>query len=93
MPPPPADLGGVVNHKRDKLAENQDIWLTPHTLRNVKNRGFRTFLSILAGLAVIYLGSSQPDGSHQVTNALLVLGGITALIVWNLTKPTNKPVS
>ncbi|MFC7546687.1 hypothetical protein [Plantactinospora sp. GCM10030261] len=51
-------------------------------------------MSILAGLAVIYLGSGQEDGSHQVTNALLVIGGLAGLIVWNLTRPTtNKPVS
>lgn len=59
----------------------------------MKNRGFRTFVSILAGLAVIYLGSKQRDGSHHVSNAVLVLGVVAAIIVWNLTKSSDKPVS
>ncbi|MFB9238332.1 hypothetical protein ACFFWC_22705 [Plantactinospora siamensis] len=53
----------------------------------MKNRGLRTFLSILAGLAVIYLGSNQRDGSHRVSNTLLLVAAAAALVVWQLTKP------
>ncbi|ASW57704.1 hypothetical protein [Plantactinospora sp. KBS50] len=53
----------------------------------MKNRGLRTLLSVLAGLAVIYLGSDQRDGSHRVSNALLLVAAGAGLIVWQLTKP------
>jgi hypothetical protein len=54
----------------------------------VNNRGLRTFLSILAAVAVIYFGSRPHDGKG-VTNAVVVLAIVAAVTVWFLTKPGN----
>ncbi|RKR93202.1 hypothetical protein BDK92_7723 [Micromonospora pisi] len=59
-------------------------------MNRVKNKGLRTFLSVLAGLAVIFFGTSDGRG---VTNAILALAVVAALIVWHLTKPGNTSVS
>jgi hypothetical protein len=48
-------------------------------------------VSILVGLAIIYFGSANRDG-HRVTNSVLILASVGALIVWFLTKPSaNTP--
>ncbi|MGW0432791.1 amidophosphoribosyltransferase [Micromonospora sp. NPDC003197] len=50
-------------------------------------------MAFAAGLAVIYFGSRPPEGAG-VTNALVVLGILAAVLVWFLTKPKpDKPVS
>lgn len=61
----------------------------------VNNKGLRTFLSVGTGIAVIFFGSRpSADGSGGITNALLVLGVLAAVLVWFLTKPNaGKPVS
>jgi drug/metabolite transporter (DMT)-like permease len=60
----------------------------------VNNRGWRTFLAIATGVAVIYFGSRPGEGGG-VTNAIVVLAIVAAVTVWFLTKPgkTDKPVS
>lgn len=67
---------------------------TPHilvvTVNPVKNNGLRTFLSVLAGLAVIFFGTSEGQG---VSTAILVLAAVAGLIVWHLTKPGNTSTS
>ncbi|MEU4641840.1 hypothetical protein ACIBTZ_02825 [Micromonospora sp. NPDC049460] len=60
----------------------------------MKDRGMRTFVTVLAGLAVIYFGTtgrSEEDG-RGVSGGLVVLALLAALLVWNLTKPGDKPV-
>ena len=59
-------------------------------MNRVKNNGLRTFLSVLAGLAVIFFGTSEGQG---ISTAILVLAVVAALIVWHLTKPGKTPVS
>jgi hypothetical protein len=44
----------------------------------------------LAGLAVIFFGTGDGRG---ISNAILALAVVAAVIVWNLTKPGGKPVS
>ncbi|MER7335324.1 MULTISPECIES: hypothetical protein [unclassified Micromonospora] len=59
----------------------------------MKDRGMRTFVTVLAGLAVIYFGTtgrSEEDG-RGVSGGLVVLALLAALLVWNLTKPGDKP--
>ncbi|WP_328347116.1 hypothetical protein [Micromonospora sp. NBC_00421] len=56
----------------------------------------RTFLAVLAGLAVIYFGvtgrSSTEEGGG-VSGGVVLLALLAALLVWHLTKPAgNKPV-
>ncbi|MFI9638443.1 hypothetical protein ACIG87_00035 [Micromonospora sp. NPDC051925] len=55
----------------------------------------RTFLAVLAGLAVIYFGvtgrSSTEEGGG-VSGGVVLLALLAALLVWHLTKPGNKPV-
>ncbi|MFG3706649.1 hypothetical protein ACGF7U_18225 [Micromonospora sp. NPDC047670] len=60
----------------------------------MKDRGMRTFVTVLAGLAVIYFGTtgrSEEDGSG-VSGGLVVLALLAALLVWHLTKPGDKTV-
>ncbi|MER6758333.1 hypothetical protein ABT235_29635 [Micromonospora echinofusca] len=54
----------------------------------------RTFVTVLAGLAVIYFGTtgrSEGDG-RGVSGGLVVLALLAALLVWHLTKPGDKTV-
>ncbi|MGW4502849.1 hypothetical protein ACWENR_30115 [Micromonospora sp. NPDC004336] len=58
----------------------------------MKDRGMRTFVTVLAGLAVIYFGTtgrSEEDG-RGLSGGLVVLALLAALLVWNLTKPGDK---
>ncbi|MBQ1075972.1 MULTISPECIES: hypothetical protein [Micromonospora] len=60
----------------------------------MKDRGMRTFVTVLAGLAVIYFGTtgrSEEDG-RGVSGGLVVLALLAALLVWHLTKPGDKTV-
>ncbi|MEV4465647.1 hypothetical protein AB0J51_18735 [Micromonospora echinofusca] len=60
----------------------------------MKDRGMRTFVTVLAGLAVIYFGTtgrSEEDG-RGVSGGLVVLALLAALLVWYLTKPGDKTV-
>jgi hypothetical protein len=65
-------------------------------VRGVKDRGIRTFLAVLAGLAVFYFGvtghRSTEDGGG-VSGGVVLLALLAALLVWYLTRPAgNKPV-
>lgn len=58
-------------------------------MNRVTNKGLRTFLSVLAGLAVIVFGAGNGRG---ISTAILALAVVAAVIVWQLTKPGNTPV-
>ncbi|PZF89804.1 hypothetical protein [Micromonospora deserti] len=60
----------------------------------MKDRGLRTFVTVLAGLAVIYFGTTgrSPEEGGGVTGGLVVLALLASLLVWHLTKPGDKPV-
>ncbi|WSN14863.1 amidophosphoribosyltransferase [Micromonospora sp. NBC_01699] len=47
-------------------------------------------MSVLAGLAVIFFGTSE---GQDLTTAILVLALVAGLIVWHLTKPGNPSTS
>lgn len=55
----------------------------------MRDRGVRTAVAVLTGLAVIYFGTTgrdQPDG-EGVTSGLIALAVLAALLVWYLTRP------
>jgi hypothetical protein len=55
----------------------------------------RTFVAVLAGLAVIYFGVTGRSGDEQgrgLSGGVVLLAVLAALLVWNLTKPGDKPV-
>ncbi|MEV4482110.1 hypothetical protein AB0K04_09900 [Micromonospora coxensis] len=50
----------------------------------------RTFLAVLAGLAVIYFGVTGRSGAEEgsgVSGGVLLLALLASLLVWHLTKP------
>lgn len=51
--------------------------------------GTRSFVALVAGLAVLYFGSSGNDGQGP-TSAVVVLAVAAAAIVWYLTRPQNS---
>lgn len=56
----------------------------------VKDRGFRTFVTVLAGLAVIYFGATgnrQNGGEDGISGGVVLLALLAAALAWNLTKP------
>ncbi|GGM07523.1 MULTISPECIES: hypothetical protein [Micromonospora] len=57
----------------------------------MNDRGWRTFFAVLAGLAVIYFGTTGrgPDEPAGVSGGLIVLALLAALLVWYLTRPGN----
>ncbi|MEH0829848.1 hypothetical protein ACSNN7_05360 [Micromonospora sp. URMC 105] len=59
----------------------------------MKDRGMRTFLAVLAGLAVVYFGAtgSSADGEGGISGGVVLLALAAALLVWHLTKPGDKP--
>ncbi|WP_084753004.1 hypothetical protein [Micromonospora avicenniae] len=59
----------------------------------MKDRGLRTFLTVLAGLAVIYFGTAgrDPEEGRGLTGGLVLLALLASLLVWHLTKP--KPAA
>ncbi len=53
----------------------------------------RTFVTVLAGLAVIYFGISGRSSDEQgLSGGVVLLAALASLLVWNLTKPGDKPV-
>ncbi|SFC29154.1 hypothetical protein SAMN05216284_103442 [Micromonospora sediminimaris] len=55
----------------------------------VKDRGIRKFVAVLAGLAVIYFGTTgrSPEEGRGLSGGLVVLALLASLLVWYLTKP------
>ncbi len=59
-------------------------------MRSVKDRGFRTFITVLAGLAVIYFGVTghrQSGGEGGLSGGVVLLALLASALVWHLTKP------
>lgn len=58
----------------------------------MKDRGLRTFVTVLTGLVVLYFGSAgrSPDDEGRVSNGVIALAVVAALLVWNLTKPGDS---
>ncbi|WDZ83183.1 hypothetical protein [Micromonospora cathayae] len=51
----------------------------------------RTFVTVLTGLAVLYFGSAGRDPAEgRVSNGVIVLALVAALLVWQLTKPGDS---
>lgn len=61
------------------------------TVRNVKDRGLRTFVTVLAGLAVIYFGATGHRSSggegEGISGGVVLLALLASALAWNLTKP------
>ncbi|MGC4892761.1 hypothetical protein [Micromonospora sp. DT31] len=56
----------------------------------MKDRGLRTFVTVLAGLAVIYFGVTghrSSGGEDGLSGGVVLLALLAALLAWNLTKP------
>ncbi|MFE9692307.1 hypothetical protein [Micromonospora sp. NPDC005806] len=57
----------------------------------MKDRGLRTFIAALAGLAVIYFGStghrSTGGEGSGISGGVVLLALIAAALAWHLTKP------
>jgi hypothetical protein len=65
------------------------------TVRGVKDQGLRKFVAVLAGLAVIYFGVTGHSGTEDgggLSGGVVLLAVLAGLLVWNLTKPGDKPV-
>ncbi|WP_405108985.1 hypothetical protein OG559_27535 [Micromonospora sp. NBC_01405] len=58
----------------------------------MKDRGMRTVVTVLAGLAVIYFGSKgrSPDEGGGVSAGVVVLAVLAAALAWHLTKPGDS---
>ena len=52
----------------------------------------RSAVTVLAGLAVIYFGTTgrDPEDGEGVSGGLVVLAVLAALLVWHLTKPGDN---
>ncbi len=59
------------------------------TVPAVKDRGIRKLFAVLAGLAVIYFGTTgrSPEEGSGLSGGLVVLALLASLLVWHLTKP------
>ncbi|SCL24035.1 hypothetical protein GA0074692_1692 [Micromonospora pallida] len=55
----------------------------------MKDRGLRTFVTVLTGLVVLYFGSAgrDPGAEGRVSNGVIVMALAAALLVWHLTRP------
>ncbi|MEU1812611.1 hypothetical protein O7622_19850 [Micromonospora sp. WMMD1076] len=55
----------------------------------MKDRGLRTFITVLAGLAVIYFGftGSRGSGEEGISGGVVLLALLASLLAWHLTKP------
>ncbi|MFF0658806.1 MULTISPECIES: hypothetical protein [Micromonospora] len=56
----------------------------------MKDRGLRTFVTVLAGLAVIYFGFTGSRGSGEeggVSGGVVLLALLASLLAWHLTRP------
>ncbi|PWR09727.1 hypothetical protein DKT69_30350 [Micromonospora sicca] len=62
----------------------------------MKDRGMRTFIAVLAGLAVIYFGATGHRSSGEegagISGGVVLLALGAALLAWHLTKPPAGPV-
>ncbi|MCX4472298.1 hypothetical protein OOK41_18640 [Micromonospora sp. NBC_01655] len=58
----------------------------------MKDRGMRTVVAVLAGLAVIYFGSKgrSADEGGGVSSGVVVLAVLAAALAWHLTKPGDN---
>ncbi|MER7167113.1 hypothetical protein ABT336_13730 [Micromonospora sp. NPDC000207] len=58
----------------------------------MNDRGWRTFFAVLAGVAVIYFGTTGRRGEEGdgISGGLLVLAALAAALVWHLTRPAAK---
>ncbi|GIJ20918.1 hypothetical protein [Micromonospora lutea] len=55
----------------------------------MKDRGIRKVVAALAGLAVIYFGTTgrSAEEGRGLSGGLVVLALLASLLVWHLTKP------
>ncbi|MCZ7437462.1 hypothetical protein O7598_13745 [Micromonospora sp. WMMC241] len=57
----------------------------------MKDRGMRTFVTVLAGLAVIYFGATghrAADGEGGgISGGVVLLALLASLLAWHLTRP------
>lgn len=56
----------------------------------MRDRGLRTFIAVLAGLAVIYFGATghrQNGGEGGISGGLVLLALLASALAWALTKP------
>jgi hypothetical protein len=53
------------------------------------NNNTRTFLAVLAGVAVLYFGSDG-NGGRGPTSAVVILAVAAAAIVWYVTRPQKS---
>ncbi|MFF5072906.1 hypothetical protein ACFY2R_17405 [Micromonospora olivasterospora] len=60
----------------------------------MRDRGMRTAVAVLAGLAVIYFGSKgrSPEQGGGVSSGVIVLAVLAAALAWHLTRPKDGPV-
>ncbi|WBB57648.1 hypothetical protein [Verrucosispora sp. WMMD573] len=60
----------------------------------MKDRGIRKFVAVLAGLAVIYFGTTgrSPEEGRGLSGGLVVLALLASLLVWYLTRPGDDAV-
>lgn len=59
-------------------------------MRSVRDRNLRTFIAVLAGVAVIYFGISgdrSSGGEGGISGGLVLLAVAASLLVWYLTRP------
>ncbi|QLQ34905.1 hypothetical protein [Micromonospora robiginosa] len=57
----------------------------------MKDRGLRTFVTVLAGLAVIYFGATghRESGGEGggISGGVVLLALLASLLAWHLTRP------
>ncbi|MBB5826620.1 hypothetical protein [Micromonospora carbonacea] len=58
----------------------------------MKDRGMRTVVAVLAGLAVIYFGSRgrTADDGGGVSGGVVILAVLAAALAWHLTRPGDN---
>ena len=63
------------------------------TVRSVRDRGIRTFLTVLAGLAVIYFGVTGHRSTGEqggISGGLVLLALLASALVWYVTRPKDS---
>ncbi|WP_089154072.1 hypothetical protein [Micromonospora sp. NBS 11-29] len=56
----------------------------------MNDRGLRVFVTLLAGLAVLYFGATGHRGSGEgsgVSGGVVLLALLASLLAWHLTRP------